>query len=296
MKTLKLLSIVLIMSACSETEDSNTFDLQGHRGCRGLYPENTIPAFLHAIDLGVTTLEMDLAVTKDGQLVVSHEPYMSAEICLDSAGNEISDSLQYQYNMYEMTFQEVSAFDCGSKPHPRFPKQSNIKTIKPLLEEVIRTVKSYPDKNKVFNIYYNIEIKSQPKYDGIYHPAPAEFSELVYKAVSRNLDWSYVTIQSFDFRVLQYFHEHYPEVTLAQLIENKNSLDQNLEDLGFKPDIYSCDFTLLSRESVQHLQELEIKVIPWTVNEKGDMKRLINWGVDGLITDYPNRYNELSDE
>lgn len=289
-----LLAFTLLYSCSGSTE--NQFDLQGHRGCRGLYPENTIPAFLHAIDLDVNTLEMDLAVTRDGQLLVSHEPYMSAEMCLDAQGNEISDTAQYQYNIYQMSYEEIKHFDCGNKPHPRFPEQKKMVVNKPLFKDVVKEVNHHLSSNGLSSIQYNMEIKSQQETDGIYHPDPAAFSDLVYQTIDGFIDWKYVTIQSFDFRVLQYFHDTYPDVTLALLIENELSYQQNLDSLGFKPEIYSCYYKLLTAQTVLDLQSMNIKVIPWTVNEEDDMRHMIDIGVDGLITDYPDRFDfELLD-
>ncbi|WP_421875135.1 glycerophosphodiester phosphodiesterase family protein [Marinoscillum sp.] len=277
-----------VMLQCREASNHSKFDLQGHRGCRGLYPENTIPAFLKAVDLGVNTLEMDLAVTADSQLLVSHEPYMSAEICLDSTGTEIADSAQYQYNIYQMTYEEIEQFDCGSKPHPRFPDQVKMTVSKPLFLSVIDVIQTQrPDAR----VNYNIEIKSRPDGDEVYHPSPQAFGDLVYQTIEGVIDWKYVTIQSFDFRVLQYFHETYPDVRLALLIENELPIQTNLDSLGFKPNIYSCWYKLLDEKAIGELQAQDIAVIPWTVNEPEDMKQLVDWGVDGLITDYPDRFN-----
>ena len=286
-----IIIIAAMIMSCSPEKQEEIFDLQGHRGCRGLYPENTIPAFLHAMDLGVNTLEMDLAVTGDGQLLVSHEPYMSAEMCLDRQGKEISDSAQYQYNIYQMSYAEIQQFDCGSKSHPRFPDQKKMVVNKPLLMDVIAYVNKHLEESGKKYINYNIEIKSQEKSDEVYHPTPADFSDLVYSTIDGLIDWKYVTIQSFDFRVLQYFHEKYPKVTLALLIENELPYQQNLDSLGFKPEIYSCYFKLLTAQTVHDLQNKGIKVIPWTVNEEEDMLHIREMGVDGLITDYPDRFN-----
>ncbi|WP_258099311.1 glycerophosphodiester phosphodiesterase family protein [Marinoscillum pacificum] len=283
--------LTIIFMSCNPEKKESNFDLQGHRGCRGLYPENTIPAFLHAIDLGVNTLEMDLAVTDDRELLVSHEPYMSAEMCLDKQGREISDTAQYQYNIYQMNYEEIQQFDCGTKPHPRFPEQKKMVVNKPLLKDVIASVNEHLKESGKKHINYNIEIKSQEKSDDVYHPSPADFSDLVYSTIDDLIDWKYVTIQSFDFRVLQYFHDKYPKVTLALLIENELPYEQNLDSLGFKPEIYSCYFKLLTAQTVHDLQDQEIKVIPWTVNEEEDMLHMIEIGVDGLITDYPDRFN-----
>ena len=291
-----ILTMVILASCYGPSKNNQAFDLQGHRGFRGLMPENTIPAFIKALDLEVTTLEMDLAVTKDRQLVVSHEPFMSAEMCLDSLGNEIPETQQLQYNIYQMTYQEVASFDCGSKPHPRFPEQQKIQVVKPRLVDVIDQVEDYLKVNSKPPVAYNIEIKSQPETDDLFHPTPSTFSDLVYAVLDEKLDWSRTTIQSFDFRVLQYFHERYPKVTLALLIENDLTVEENLDSLGFTPDIYSCYFPLLSRESVDLLHSRDIRVIPWTVNEVADMKDVMELGVDGLITDYPNRFNSIKNK
>jgi glycerophosphoryl diester phosphodiesterase len=108
------------------------FDLQGHRGCRGLMPENTIPAMLKAIDLGVTTLEMDVVITKDNKVVVSHEPWMEKEITTKPDGSFINTTVEsMEFNIYKMNYDEVVKYDVGMKPHPRFPNQQKMKVVKP---------------------------------------------------------------------------------------------------------------------------------------------------------------------
>ena len=110
-----------------------SFDKQGHRGCRGLMPENTIGAMLKAIDLGVTTLEMDAVITKDGHVVLSHEPFFNHEIATKADGTAVSEQEEKQLNIYRYTYEEVKRFDVGLKPHPRFPRQQKAKAVKPLL-------------------------------------------------------------------------------------------------------------------------------------------------------------------
>ena len=265
------------------------FDVQGHRGARGLRPENTIPAFLLALDTGVTTLEMDLAVTKDKQLVVSHEPWMSAAICLDADGKSFSEKDEKKFNIYQMTYDQVKQFDCGIKVNNRFPEQLKVNATKPLLYDVITNVEDHIRSFSRYEVDYNIEIKSDKDTDNIFHPAPEEFSKLVYNFLDQYLSWDRIVIQSFDFRVLKYWHEKHPEVRLAALVENLHSIDHNLDELGFTPSIYSPDFKLLSKDKVDYLHQKKIRVIPWTVNEIHDMLALKGMGVDGFITDYPNR-------
>ena len=146
-------------------------------------PENTIPAFLKALDLGVNTLEMDVVITKDRKVLLSHEAFMSSEICLDSLGQAIPDSLAKFLNIYEMTVEEAQKYDCGSKHFARFPKQQNQKAIKPLLSTVIDTVEAYIAAKNLSPVFYNIETKSVPKGDDRYHPKPDEFARLLLEVV-----------------------------------------------------------------------------------------------------------------
>lgn len=266
-------------------------DIQGHRGARGMMPENTIPAFLYALDQGVTTLELDVVITEDKKVVVSHDPWISPEICLTPENAEFKD--EKKYNIYQMTYEEVKAFDCGFLSNVRFPQQQKLHVSKPLLSDVITEVEKHIKSYTQYEVDYNIEIKSTQDGDNKTHPSVEEFSDLVYKVIDQYLPPQRVVIQSFDFRVLQYWRKKYPKVRLAALVENDKSIEANLDNLGFKPHIYSPDYKLLSKSKVKNLQQKGIKVIPWTVNEAKEMKELVSWGVNGIITDYPNIANEL---
>lgn len=266
---------------------SQNLDIQGHRGARGVLPENTIPAFIFALDQGVTTLELDVVITKDKQVLVSHEPWMSAEICLDANGEELQGDKEL--NIYEMTYDQVQSYNCGSKVHKRFPSQEKVEVSKPLLSDVIKASERHIKSYTQFEVDYNIEIKSSTKGDGKYHPSVQEFSDLVYDLIDQYLPMERVVIQSFDFRVLKYWHKKYPDVRLAALVENIKSIDTNLANLGFRPTIYSPAHELLSKKKIENLHSRGIKVIPWTVNDTTTMQKLVEWKVDGLITDYPNR-------
>ena len=297
-----LLLLVLIILPLKAQIFLPKFDVQGHRGARGLKPENTVPSFLAALDLGVTTLEMDVVITKDKQVIVSHEPWMSFEICLDINGNPFKEKDEKKFNIFQMTYEQVKLFDCGSKVHPRFLEQEKAKANKPLLSEVIIAAENHLKNFTRYEVDYNIEIKSEKELDGKYQPKPEEFSDLVYALIDQYLPLDRVVIQSFDFRVLKYWHAKYPEVRLAALVENKKSVDENLQELGFIPSIYSPDFKLLSVEVVKELhtkiadsngrKHHKLRVIPWTVNEVSDMLVLKGMGVDGFITDYPDRANK----
>lgn len=268
------------------------FDKQGHRGCRGLMPENTIPAMITALNHGVTTLEMDVVITKDRQVVVSHDPWFDHNITTKPDGSYINLKDEKKYNIYQMTYDEVKNYDVGMKPHPRFPQQQKLKVIKPLLSNLIDSVENYMRTSKRPHPFYNIETKCLPLTDNKFHPDPPAFVDLLMAVVNDKGISDKVIIQSFDFRTLQYLHRQYPSIKTAMLIEDydKRSFDDQLKSLGFTPTIYSPHYSLVNNELIKKCHEKNIKVIPWTVNDKEAIERLKSMGLDGLITDYPNLF------
>ena len=263
------------------------YDLQGHRGARGLAPENTLQAFRKALEVGVNTLELDIVVSKDRQILVSHEPWMNADICLSAEGEPIEKEKEKTYNIYEMTYEEVKTFDCGSKYNDAFPEQMLETAYKPLLKEVLSMVDSISSNNGR-KINYNIELKSLPEGDNMYHPQPEVFVKLVMDLLQHEADLDRITLQSFDFRILQELNKSYPEVRLAVLVY-KIDLESALDQLGFIPEIYSPYFPLVNKNLIKVVHSKGMEIIPWTVNEPEQMKSLLKLGVDGLITDYPDR-------
>jgi glycerophosphoryl diester phosphodiesterase len=269
------------------------FDLQGHRGARGLRPENTIPAFIYALELGVDTLEMDVVINAEGQVVLSHEPWMSALICSHPGGRAVRADEERNLNIYHMSQAQLASFDCGSRRHPDFPQQQSQATSKPLLADVFTAVKNHEASNSRPPVRFNIEIKSRLEFDGIYHPPVEEFALALYRDVKEHELLDRTSIQSFDPRALEALHRIDPDAETVWLISNQLSLAENLARLSFKPDIYSPDYRLVGKVMVEQLRALYIKLIPWTVNEPEDMRRLMDLGVDGLITDYPDRALDL---
>jgi len=246
------------------------------------------------LELGVTTLEMDVVISKDRQVVVSHDPWMNPAICLLSNGEKINPDEHRDYNIFKMSYPEVKSFDCGSLQNPRFEIQQPAKTYKPLLKDVFKLAEKYCKDHMRNEIFYNIEIKSQADWEGEFTPTVGEFCKLVFEEVDAYVPWSRTCIQSFDLRVLKYFHDHYPHVTLAVLVEKNVSHEIILENLGFTPQIYSPNYNLLDKVQVDELHALEMKVIPWTVNELKTMQQLVVWGVDGIITDYPDKIFDVN--
>jgi glycerophosphoryl diester phosphodiesterase len=272
-----------------------SFDLEGHRGARGLFPENTVPAFLAAVDLGVTTLEMDIVVTKDKKLLVSHDTYLSGDICSLPDGKPVRKQDEKKYNIYQMDYSLVSGFDCGKRGNRRFPRQSAMNISKPLLSQVVKEVEAHLADKGLPLVQYNIETKSLPGGDNKNHPAPAEFVRLLYGQLKGLNILDRVIIQSFDNRTLQEMRKTDPNVRLSLLADNSAGLSENIKHLGFEPAIYSPDFHQVSPGMVSEAHKRGIQVIPWTVNKIDDMKKVKEMGVDGFITDYPDTaYNFLT--
>ena len=264
-------------------------DWQGHRGCRGLMPENTMPAFLKAVELGVSTLEFDIVISADRQIVVSHEPWMSHVICSHPDGKPVTRSEGKKLNLYKMDYNSIQQFDCGQRGNPDFPSQQQVKSVKPTLKLVVRSVERFSKENKYIQPKFNIEIKSTPKWYKTYTPEPKDFVGLVLTEVQRLGIENQVTLQSFDINVLEELNRQ-PErqFMISYLVKNGKNPVTNLAKLTFKPDIYSPFYKKLKEEFVKEAHDLGMKIIPWTVNTVEEMNQLISWGIDGIITDYPD--------
>lgn len=280
------INLLLIINLLSVELIGQQMDVQGNRGCRGLLPENSMPAFINALELGVTSIELDVVISKDGQVVVSHEPFLNPIICLDPDGKPIEN--ESQYNLFQMNYSDIALCDCGSRGNVEFPDQEKMKVVKPLLSDVIKGVEWHIKSYTQYEVDYIVEIKSERSGDGKFHPIPKEFSDIVYQLIDKYLPWERVVVQSFDFRVLKYWNKTYPTVRVAALVENTKSIETNLANLGFNPDIYSPYHNLLSKESINNLHARDIKIVPWTVNDTTRMKELVEWGIDGFNTDYPD--------
>jgi len=264
------------------------FDTEAHRGGRGLRPENTIPAMLNAIDIGVTTLEMDTHITADGKVVLSHDDGFNPLFALTPEGKEIAKEEASKYALYQMPYAEIAKFDVGSKYYSKFPQQQKLKAHIPLLTDVIDSVQGYLKTKGKPQVFYNIETKSSAKNDNIYNPSPEKFIQLLMEVIEQKKIMPFVVIQSFDKRTIQVLHQKYPQVKTSYLIENKNSFTDNLTDLGFTPFIYSPNSKLVTAELVKQCHDKGVKIVPWTVNSKEEIASLKALGVDGIISDYPN--------
>ena len=295
--------LVVVPDAAPAQSNPDGFDLQGHRGARGLAPENTIPSFRRALELGVTTLEMDVVISEDGKVVVSHEPWMNPAICSLPSGAPVPADEAKEHNLYRMPYVEIEQYDCGRRQHPDFPRQETQPAVKPLLRDVIAMAESYTTDHDRPPIFYNVEIKSNPEWDGHFQPKPRAFARKVLKIVHDMNVEARSTIQSFDPRILRAVHSLRAEsgyaspVRIALLVGSgsADALPGQLEDLGFTPAVYSPRHTIVNEALLRAAHDRGLRVVPWTVNERGDMRRLVRLGVDGLITDYPDVAQEVLD-
>jgi glycerophosphoryl diester phosphodiesterase len=300
MRTLLAVISILSLTACTgglktQRLQVQHFDKQGHRGCRGLMPENTIPAMLHAIDLGVTTLETDAVITQDKQVVLSHEPFFNHEITTKPDGSSVTEAEEKNLNLYRMNYAEIKTYDVGQRSHPRFPQQQKMAVQKPLLADMIDAVETYCRSKQKPLPQYNIETKSQPATDDQCHPKPAAFVELLVGVIKTKNITERVIIQSFDPRTLQYLHEKYPSIKTALLVEGNNPkpFALQLRDLGFIPTVYSPAHTLITPLLVKQCREAAVGLVPWTVNDAARIKELKKMGVTGVISDYPDLFKGL---
>ena len=191
-----------------------------------------------------------------------------------------------------MSYAETQQYDVGIKPHPRFPEQQKTKATKPLLSQVIDSAEAFARSTHRALPFYNIETKTQPLTDNIYHPAPDEFVTVLMKVILQKNISERVIIQSFDPRTLQIIHVKFPSIKTALLIEDfdKRSLDEQLRQLGFTPAIYSPAYQLVNESQVKACHQKHIKLVAWTVNNKTQITTLKQMGVDGIISDYPNLF------
>jgi glycerophosphoryl diester phosphodiesterase len=314
----KITSGILTMGLVGLTGASQGFDLQGHRGARGLMPENTLPAFARALSIGVTTLELDLAVTRDRHVVVSHNPRLEPDIARSSNGDWLSQSSP---SIHSMTLEAVKTYDVGrlnpaSKYAKRYPDQQPVDgTAVPTLGEVFELVNQ--SGNQL--VRFNIEVKINPENPELTLP-PKDFVEAVLKVIERYKMESRVTVQSFDWRSLQAVQDLSADITTSYLTANQDWLNNLQTGMpgsspwmnGFDVDnfdgsaaraikaaggaIWSSYHKEVSAESIKLAHQLGLTVNVWTVNEPGRMHELIELGVDGIITDYPDRLRQVLEE
>lgn len=305
-------AVLLVMSGGAQG-----LDLQGHRGARGLLPENTLPAFAKALSIGVTTLELDTAITRDGVIVVSHDATLNPDITRGPDGQWITHN---DIAIHALTWAEVQQYDVGrirpgSAYALRFPEQQAVDgTRMPRLADVFALARRAGNGT----VRFNIETKISPEHPQRTLP-PAEFARALIALVSNEKLESRVAIQSFDWRTLQIVQREAPRIVTVYLSAQQSWQDniraQEASSLwtagqhvsrhgGSVPRmikaaggaVWSPYFGEVTRESVSEAQQAGLKVVVWTVNETADLARMLDFGVDGIISDYPDRLRRIAGE
>jgi glycerophosphoryl diester phosphodiesterase len=292
------------------TTPSFAFDLEGHRGTRGLAPENTLAAFRRAIDIGVTTIETDMAVTLDDVIVISHEPFLNPDLVRDPGGRWLASKGP---SIRTLTLAEILRYDIGrvnpaSQYARQFPEQQSVDGERfPQLSQLFALGKASGKPMRC-----NIETKITPT-SGAETPDPATFARLVVAAVRAAGVSDRVTVQSFDWRTLVEVKRIAPDIELSCLtVQTKDNDTVTSAEGGPSPwhagfalrdhgdslpatvkaagcGVWSMFWRNLTAKELAEAHALGLKVLPWTVNDRAEMRRLIDLSVDGIITDYPDR-------
>jgi glycerophosphoryl diester phosphodiesterase len=318
-----LLIFAVFLTPVAPWADANPdFQVQAHRGGRALRPENTLAAFAHAVELGADTLEMDLAVTRDRVVVVSHDYRLNPLLTRGPDGEFLEEEARVLIK--DLDFEQLQRYTVGeikrgSDYWYRFREQTPIPGEKiPSLSQVFELV----DSMGAHNVRFNLEIKTYPPFPENtieYH----EFVELVLDSIRKHGFEARVTIQSFDWRTLEIVRESAPNIPTVCLTVRNFSIDGalynlqpggegpspwlagfDIDDFGgvselvhaFGAQILSPYYREIDRRDVEEAHRLGLKIIPWTVNDPRVMKRLIDWGVDGIITDTPDRLVRVLEE
>ncbi len=264
---------------------NKSFTIQGHRGARGYLPENTIQSCCRAIELGADGLEIDVCVSKDNQIIVSHEPFMSRLICSFPDGKAVNT--EGGLFLKNMTVAEIQAFDCGSRGNARFPQQERIKCFKPTFYELVLGVQGFCEAKKLPFPFWNIEVKSHQKWYGRLVPTPSIFIKQLKDPLSI-LPENGFYISSFDPFFLRETRRQLPKIPLAFLTEHRETFAESRHRLGFLPTIYSPFYKNITQQMVKNAHSKGVKILTWTVNDRAEVARLKRFGVDGIITDYPD--------
>ncbi len=292
---LALAVILTIVTSCGKK-----VDIQAHRGGMGLMPENTLPAMLNSVNLGVNTLEMDLVVTADGKVILSHDRHFHHRYATRPDGSSVEKGQPKEY-IWTMPYDSVLKYDVGLKYNKDWPEKKCMPAVKPLASEVIAAVEDYTKEKGLRPMKYNIEIKSD--YDsgggleGIHWPDYKTFVDYCAPVLQKCGLGDRLIIQSFDPRALNYLHEKYPEFTLSYLIRDYDvDFEKFMALLDFTPEWLSPPYEIVTEEFLEEAWNRGMKVVSWTVDDPEEMKRLIDLDIEGIITNYPDRLLKIVKE
>ncbi|HSS26390.1 MAG TPA: glycerophosphodiester phosphodiesterase [Usitatibacter sp.] len=282
MRHLVIFCTAVFVAACA-----TPFDLQGHRGTRGLRPENTLPAFAKALEIGVDTLELDTNITRDGVIVVMHDRRLNPDVARGPDGRWVSPP---GLAIHQLTYAELSRYDVGRlRPGTdyakEFPEQLAIDgTHPPRLSDVFALVRTEHDRR----VRFNIETKISPKAPDE-SPPPEEFARRLVDEIRAAGMQRRSTIESFDWRTLAVVQRIAPEIPAVYLTYKMDDAVAKVRDAGGK--IWSPFYKDVDEAKIREAHAAGIEVVVWTVNDPADMKRMVEWGVDGLITDRPDVFH-----
>jgi glycerophosphoryl diester phosphodiesterase len=271
-----------LLAAMAVTTAAHAFDLQGHRGARGHAPENTLPGFERALAIGVSTLELDVGVTRDGVVVIHHDRRLNPELARGPDGKWVAAPAPL---VKDLSFDELQRYDVGrirpgSEYARRFPHQEPVDGARiPRLSELFARTQS-------LGVRFNIETKVAAEAPGDTLP-PEAFARALIAEIRKAGMEKRAIIQSFDWRTLKVVEREAGEIATAYLTDGRNSDPQKVHAAGGR--IWSPDFQQLDSTKAAAARRLGMKVIPWTVNEPADIRRMLELGVDGIISDYPDR-------
>lgn len=286
-----LFSLGACKTASKATRGPSTFFKVGHRGTRGLMPENTIPAMEKGIMVGANTVELDVHVSKDGQILVYHDESFNPDYTSMPDGSDIPKEERKKYTFYQMDYADIRKFIIGRKDYPAFPQQQRMDCYTPLLGEMIDSVEAFTQAHRLPPVHWLVEIKSKEKTDGFEQPTPEAFVKLLLPVLDARHLGSRLIVQSFDMRPLQVIHRERPEIQLGFLTDDKNkSFDENIQELGFIPVFYNPNYHLATAALIRQCHDKRMLILPWTVETSDAMGQLESLGVDGIITDYPNLF------
>jgi glycerophosphoryl diester phosphodiesterase len=293
---------------------AHALDIQGHRGARGLLPENTLPAFARALEIGVTTLELDCGLTKDGVAVIAHDRALNPDLTRDASGRWLAG---VGPAIRDLTYDELRQYDVGrirpgTQYAARFARQQALDATRiPKLADLFALVREQGNER----VRFNIETKLSP-LAAAETAAPEVLARALIDAVRQAGMEKRATIQSFDWRTLQVVQKEAPAIPTAylttvhgspynvtpgslspwtagfQVSDHGGSIPRTVKAAGGA--IWSPAHSELTQKQVREAQALDLKVVPWTVNSEPDMKRLIEWGVDGIISDYPDLLKKVA--
>jgi glycerophosphoryl diester phosphodiesterase len=309
-----LLRTAALVAGLAVVTGAAAVDIQGHRGARGLAPENSIPGFAFALGVGVNTIELDVGVTKDGVVVVHHDLRLNPDIARGSDGRWLRPPTPA---IHDLTFHELQRYDVGrirpgSDYSRRFREQRKMDGVRiPTLESAFELARHARNDS----VRFNIEIKVSPTEPEA-TASPEEMARAVVKVIRESGMEKRVAVQSFDWRILPTIHKEAPEIATSCLTVQRDWLDNigaghpqpspwtgaiQFRDHGSIPkmvkaagcSIWSPDAREIDAALLREAKGLGLKVVVWTVNERADLERAIDAGVDGIITDYPDRLRDV---